>query len=367
MQFGGKVKKFVIWLIAAVLVGSPLQAMADQRSESDQPDLFSGFQIKPIYLLPADSQDTRADVNGEIASLLVEGNSFVEREISKSFVIDTRLDGSFDIQFLRTKALAKDLQSMQNTDLTDLLIRSKLIGKNTENRKIYIFFVPVESGIEEVCGYAPTPGIASVVLMGDGRDYELEGCDGPSRGFSHWAAGTWVHEVFHNLGVDHTKEPCDLMSIDDTCPEDQVKRIDPSRSLYVGATLYGPDILKLPVWKDSNSSNLAKAECQLFWGEKSKVFDIAICPLGKTVKLGAREFCWTGRPSFVLQTLVNGKWKKLKVGSPSRLPWGSDDWECDAKHMAPSATVRSSKAGAVSYRWVTNNRPEKSFVVYWLK
>lgn len=363
---GDSLKKILIWVVSLALSLAPVPAIAQERTESDQVDTSVGLQIKPIYLLPADVQDMQADLSGLISSILDEGNSFVEREIGKKFVIDRKEDGSYDIQFVRTKLTSTTLQSLEKTDTEELVVSSKLVNSKTKNRKFYVFFVPIETGEESVCGYANIPGISSVVLLGDGKKSQESECDGSSGGFSHWAAQTWVHEVFHNLGVDHTQEPCELMNIDDDCSDGQTVRIDPSRSLYVGADLYGPNILNLPVWEGSNSSQIAEPECQFIWQKKSKTFNLAICPIGLNVKIGPREFCWSGRVSFVLQQKVGTSWKSIGKGSRARFPWGTDDWECDKGWIGASTTIKKSKAGAVSYRWVTNGRAEKSFTVYWL-
>jgi hypothetical protein len=73
---------------------------------------------------------------------------------------------------------------------------------------------------------------------------------GPTKDeFSH-GVKTWVHETFHNFGVNHNTDPCDLMAGDDgkgnIC--NGPFNIDASRTKYVGASIFGVNILTLKVW-----------------------------------------------------------------------------------------------------------------------
>ena len=356
-------KLLPIFLSLLLVAGGAAPAHAASRSTFDEPDAVTGWQIKPVFLLPADMTDTQDDTNGNISRWLDEGNAMLKSQIGVEFEIDRKLDGAYDITFVRSKRLAKEF-GMRNQDLRYLLSDSKLLTNQLQNRKNYIFFVPTEWVDESFCGLGEMPGNTSIVLYGKSTCREVHS------GRSNYAATrTWVHEALHNLGVDHTKEPCDLMALSDTCAYGRPFAIDASRSLYVGASLYGPDILKLPVWKGANSANLLPATeaCNhIYETEDSDTFSKILCPVGAR-KLGTISNCWEYTSKPVLQEKVAGKWRNLAKGFGSAKPWGpSSDWECGPGDVAPSATVKVTTAKLATYRWVMFGKAEKPFTVTWV-
>lgn len=332
------------------------------RNLADQPDAVRGLQVKPIYLVPSDGVDEYLDVNGRITEFLDEGNAFVEREISKRFAIDRLADGSYDIGFVKSKLSLADIYSTFNAD--SLWLRNVLNGTPFatpgDNRKLYAIFV-AGPGTDEFCGFADMPGRHSINLT-QGE------CTGPSGGLANYESLIWVHEVFHNLGVDHVEESCDLMgSTEDydtePCYRDQPQTIDNQRRYYVNAKAAGVDILKSGVWEGENlRAKNAKGVCTEI--SSSATFSEFLCPTGK-VQLGPRDWCWDKVRSAQLQVLKDGKWVRVASGKGSKTPWGDKDvWVCDDRRYAaaPTATLTLT-AGTNWYRWLVNGSTELPFRV----
>lgn len=370
MKTRGKFLALQTFAVAMTMVFGFMQpAHAAVRTTVDLPDAEQGFQIKPVYLLPADVRDTSADIDGTIANLLTEGNKFLKREIDREFVIDTNSSGEYDIAFMRTKLTSEELNGLEFVDRSKLLADSKLVNSDTKNRKIYVFFSPLDSGDGEYCGFADIPGISNISLFGN---TDLNGsCHGPSNGLASYAIQTWIHEVFHNLGVDHTAEPCDLMySVEEDgvdCSRNQAVTIDSSRSLYFGSDLYGVDISKLAVWRGNNASSGVARVCNfLFPKEESERFDRALCPVGSTT-IGSVDWCWGDKKlTGTLQELVKGKWITVAKGKASRNSWSTDLLgACETMYdLTAKVTVTSAKA--TKYRWVVYGKAQRAFAVSWL-
>ena len=332
------------------------------RNLVDQPDSVRGLQVKPIYLVASDSVDEYLDVNGRITEFLDEGNAFVEREISKRFAIDRLADGSYDIGFVKSKLSLADIYSTFNADT--LWLRNVLNGtpfaEFGENRKIYAIFV-AGPGTDEFCGFGDMPGRHSV-NMTQGN------CTGPSRGLENFESRLWVHEVFHNLGVEHVEESCDLMGSSEDydaepCYRDQPQTIDTQRRYYVNAKAAGVDILKSGVWEGENlRAKNAKGVCTEI--SSSGTWSEFLCPTGK-IQLGPRDWCWDKVRSAQLQVLKDGKWVRVASGKGSKTPWGDKDvWVCSDRRYAaaPTATLTLS-AGTNWYRWLVNGSTELPFRV----
>jgi hypothetical protein len=338
---------------------------SEERSSVDRKDVLKGFQIKPVYLLPSDAPDSGDDVNGVIAALLDEGTAFLETELGRSFPIDRTATGTYDITTIRSSYSQAEFTD-NDLDLRRILHESKLLNLKSLNRKIYVFFVPVEilrgGG---ACGYASMPGRVSLVA------YQGSSCGGPARLKNSFASLAWVHEVFHNLGIDHTSEICDLMTNEPACPRNQVATIDQNLSLYAGASTYGPDILQQGVWNGMTKPNQKNQPygCEaIYSSEQDNRVDFFTCPIGKR-KIGAGYYCWENPKRARLQELRKGKWtpvKKISVKMRNQ-PWDTETgWgSCLKGDVAPSAAVTRKSAGAVTYRWVVDGEVDKKFTVVW--
>lgn len=355
--------RFYTAVIAALVLatGLTVPAYSQVRTLVDQPDTISGIQIKPVYVLPADMADSQADTNGQISRLLTEGNDFLQKNLGLKFEIDTTASGEFDIAFFQTKRSARSFSGKKQLDLDSLLFESRLASNSIINRKIYVFFSPVQEGLG-YCGHASMPGNSSLVLMG------LPGvessCSGPHLGFQDFASWTWVHEVFHSLGVNHVSDPCDMMyGGNESCTSGRVV-IDPTNSQYVNNDRAGVDVLRLPVWSGSNTSSSRLMTCKFLQKSENAPISKALCPLGRA-RIGANEFC-SGPGRAVLQQLNMGRWANRASGSFSRAPWGKPSiWECSRGDTAPTALIRENKLGVQTFRWVVNGYPERPFKVQW--
>ena len=177
---------------------------------------MTGFQVKPIYVVPSDGVDHSYDKNGYIASMLDEGNVFLNAQIGRTIPIDKNGTG-YDIQYLKSKYTTAYIQSEfldPSNGITEQLLAEINPLKNPGlNRKDFIFFIDVNGLNQGVnCGSGETPGVAAVVSIGKGVDATGQTCTGKSHGLNNFATHTWVHELFHNFGVNHTlNDPCDLM------------------------------------------------------------------------------------------------------------------------------------------------------------
>ena len=338
---------------------------SEGRSETDRKDALTGFQIKPVYLLPSDAPDMGDDTNGVIAGLIDVGTAFLESELGRSFPIDRTATGTYDITTIRSSYSQAEFTD-DELDFRRILHESKLLNRKSVNRKIYVFFVPVEilkGG--EACGYANIPGSVSLVA------YQGDSCGGPAHFLNSYASKVWVHEVFHNLGVDHTEEFFDLMTAYDRCTSDLKQTIDTNRSLYAGASVYGPDILNQGVWNGMTKPTQKNQPygCQaIYSSDQDKKADFFTCPIGKR-KIGSGYYCWDNPKRAQLQELRKGKWtqvKKISVKMRNQ-PWESESgWgSCYKGDEAPSAAVTRKSAGAVTYRWVVDGYPDKKFKVVW--
>jgi len=332
-------------------------AFANPRSIADQPDAVKGLQVKPIYLIPSDGVDQYLDLNGQITRFLDEGNVFMERGIGKRFAIDRLADGSYDIGFIKSDRSIADIHALQGDK--DKGISSLIEGTKFEapgpNRKIFAIFF-AGPGSDEFCGLGDLPGRYSIIAT-QGE------CSGPASGMNFFESQVWVHEVLHNLGVEHVAESCDLMGAEEDfgltpCYRDQLVTIDTQNRHYVNSRAAGADILKSGVWENENlRPKSAKGSCEPtnydYWSE-------VVCSTGK-VQLGPRMWCWTDVETAQLQVLRKGKWVNLAKGKGSKNPWGSKDlWNCEKGDESPTASI-TPKSTDTWYRWVTNGETELPF------
>jgi hypothetical protein len=119
--------------------------------------------------------------------------------------------------------------------------------------KLIMLFVESDFSIRGFCGMAHIgsshPGVTSI--SGD--------CDNKvTYEFDSYSSFAWVHETFHQLGVEHNLIPCDLMyggfseESPRYCGNGQAIVIDPNNELYINSDNSGVDINKLNVWKASD-------------------------------------------------------------------------------------------------------------------
>lgn len=337
-----------------------------QRSTEDQPDSVSGFQIKPIYVVPSDGEDRKYDINGYIADALTEGNNFLKSAIGNEFQVDL-VGADYDIQFFRSSYPRSYFESAANAG--DALMKEMKIAENFgENRKNYIFFIDVDSfKYDAACGYAGMPGLFAVVAVGLGKGSGTN-CVGKSLQLNNYASLTWIHEAFHNLGVDHTSnDACDMMRGSSSGYCNTSWTIDKDRTRYVGASAQGVNVMTLRVWKGYTSDQSLRGSCTLLYSRvtRSDGLNYAVCPTGTQV-LGALTYCWSSIRSVELQVWRNNSWVSLGQGSYYSEPWGKYiNWKCTSGYFAPWKEVTVNTPGLQKYRWMVNGTESEQFNIFW--
>jgi hypothetical protein len=335
------------------------------RVTADQPDKVTGFQIKAIYVVPADGMDHSYDTNGYIANILDEGNSYLKEQLGLQLQID-RTNLGYDIQFMKSKITTSEF--MHSPDLLEQLLNElKAMEDPGANRKNYTFFVDVpilkDGG---ACGYGREPGMFSIVAIG-------ASCSGPSQTFRNYASPSWVHENFHNFGVGHFNDTCDLMNNPQNCTSDQRPTIDKEKTRYVGASTLGvgdkilsQNILLLRVWDGYTSRTDLLADCILVPGTRSDGLKFAYCPTG-TQTIGALTYCWQSITSDSLEELIDGTWVSLGSGSNWNEPWGARfPFKCTASY-APWKQITVTTPGIHHYRWIVNGGVAEELNIIWVQ
>ena len=337
----------------AASIKATVKVTAVTRNMIDQKDSFSGFQIHPIYVVPADATDRQLDINGGIAALLDEGNAFLKREIGATLPIDSTTSG-YDIDFMKSKYSAQSIMDMKPSQLKYMMNELMPFNTPSANRKDYVFFIDVPALNSNYCGWADMPGLAAVVALGGPADTKHK-CSGTGGGLKDYASKTWVHEVFHNLGVAHTPTVCDLMYVGSTTCTGNF-RIDAARKLYVDATSsYGPDVLSERVWTEQTSSGALSSPCYVNLDDylRNDSVPFAYCPTG-TVLVGDHIACYDKLlTSATLQKLVDGAWVEVGPGVIVSKPWGDAvDFSCSGTYpVGPSASVTQTTPATIRFRW----------------
>ncbi len=347
------------------------------RVMADLPDTVSGFQIKPVYVVPSDATDNSYDTNGYIAGILDGGENYLKGQLGLKIPID-RTSTGYDIQFLKSKYSTQYLSTHESTiykgdsDGKVLLREIGAMENPGENRKDYIFFIEVPGFEGKYCGYAAMPGMTAVVSLQNIPG--IGACAGKSDPyFENFTSKTWVHELMHNFGVDHTlDDPCDLMAGGDTlgtCNSTNRYTMDKERTRYVGASTQGQDILKLRVWEGYTHDQGLKADCLINPVPRSDGTEYAYCPTGSR-PIGELHSCWNSVSSVSLEESIGGIWTSLGNGNYASSLWGGDlPKQACADAGYPYAVwkeVTVNSPGLRHYRWVVNGRVNESLDVIWV-
>lgn len=350
--------------------------ISTSRVSADLPDTVSGFQIKPIYVVPSDGVDNSYDTNGYIAGILDEGNTYLNGQIGLTLPIDKTTTG-YDIQYLHSQYSTEYLRthaqsnSEQTTDSYLLLSEIKAMENPGDNRKDYIFFIEVPGFDGTYCGMADTPGMKAVVALENVSDNGI--CRGKSAPFfENYTTKTWVHEFIHTLGVDHTKDdPCDLMAGGETPCTSPVKyTLDKERTRYVNvSSAQGPNILGLRIWQGHTDDQGLKANCVINPVARLDGVEYAYCPTG-TRAIGELKNCWSSVNSVTLEEMVGGVWVSLGDGNYFSKMWGGDLSQSCGNPNFPDAVwkeVTVDTPGIRHYRWIVNAQVSESLNIIWVK
>ncbi|MEO5974829.1 MAG: hypothetical protein ABIQ38_06490 [Ilumatobacteraceae bacterium] len=340
------------------------------RATRDQDDVVTGFQVKAIYVVPADGVDHSYDTNGYIAGILDEGSKFLQGQLGMQIPIDRNVIG-YDIQYLKSNFTTADFEGSGGV-AAGLLAESMALENPGSNRKNYIFFVDVKIFKHgTACGLADSPGITAVVAIWKRVGAIAGRCVGEHRQFDNSVSSTWVHELFHNFGVGHTPDsPCDLMAGAETpkiCPTNARITIDKEHTRYAGSSLQGQDIFRLRVWEGSTDKLDLEANCSLNPVPRVDGFNYAYCPTG-TQTVGRFKYCGDQSDSVTLEGLVDGHWKSLGSWGPKMYSDGATiDWKCHLGYAGLSKELTVATPGTSLYRWMVNGTESEQFKVIWVR
>ena len=341
-------------------------AVTSNRVTTDQPDAFTGYQIKPIYVVPSDGIDHQYDINGYLTKIMDEGNNFLQSQIGVKFQID-KIASGYDFQYFKSRLNMSYMLSASNLQ-DDLYTEMGLAENPSLNRKNYIFFVDVDSLKNgSACGYASRPGFLAVVALGGGGNTSYGSCTSKSGQINNFTSLTWTHESFHNLGVEHTSDDsCDFMRGTGNCNSKWT--IDNTHTRYVGSEVQGVNVLSLRVWEGHTSDQNLRASCILNHSGivRRDGMRYALCPTGTQV-IGALNYCWSSINSTELQVMQNGNWVSLGNGNFYNAPWGKYiNWSCsNSSYSAPWMQITVTIPGIQKYRWLVNGRESEQFMIYW--
>ena len=349
------------------------------RVIADLPDTISGFQIKPVYVVPSDATDNSYDLNGYLAGILDEGNRYLKSQIGYTVPIDSTASG-YDIQYLKSQYSTEYLRTHEATrdpamsDAGVLLTEIKAMENPGENRKNYIFFIEVPGFEGQYCGLAATPGMIAVVALENVSDTKT--CRGASAAlFENYTSKTWIHEIIHNFGVEHTpNNACDLMYGGGTagaCMSPDGITIDKNRTLYVGtSSSQGPNILGLRVWSGHTADAGLGADCYLNPVPRLDGISYAYCPTG-TRQIGEIDRCWQTVDSVSFEELTGGIWVLQGSGNYSSTTWGgglSNYGSCGANFPYSAWNeVTVVNPGIHRYRWVVNGQVGRQLNIIWVR
>jgi hypothetical protein len=340
------------------------------RVTSDQDDVVTGFQVKAIYVVPADGVDHSYDTNGYIAGILDEGTKYLHDQLGLQIPIDRNVIG-YDIEYLKSTFTTAHFGTSGGI-AKRLMAESMALENPGSNRKNYIFFVDVNIFSHgTACGLADSPGISAVVAIWKRVGAFAGRCVRESRQFGNSASSIWVHELFHDFGVGHTPNaPCDLMAGAETpgiCPTNARITIDKEPTRYVGSSNQGQDILRLRVWEGLTDKLDLEASCSLNPVPRADGFNYAYCPTG-TQTVGRFKYCGYQTDSVILEGFIDGKWKDL--GS-----WGPKMYSSDATYVekcslgspGSSKELTVETPGTSLYRWMVNGTESEQFKVIWVR
>ena len=220
------------------------------RSSIDRLDDLSGYQIRLIYVVPADVKDRNLDTDGTIAKWLEEVRKVSKVQTGLTPRFDT-YQNRFDVGYLKSKYTIAQLVGTTTTRNADDLLRNELPTSEQESFKGVGFIIDGRIAFRDYCGYASRPGKYFTAWLGEGCWENSDGYN--NRPYITWIATTILHEWLHNLGVKHTCVTNELMYGEgcEAIDPGDMNSIDENRAYYLGADKSGVDISLLPVWEEN--------------------------------------------------------------------------------------------------------------------
>lgn len=244
-------------LLLSILPFSPTataNSSAPIRSLVDRPDDLTGYQVRLIYVVPADVKDRNLDTNGTISKWIEEVRKVSRVQTGLTSRFDT-YQSKFDIGFLKSKYTIAQLAKSSTLDAIDLLGKELSISEQDSLKGIG-FIIDGRLINSEYCGYANLPGKYFTAWLGESCWEDSDWYN--NRTYMTWMAQTILHEWLHNLGVKHTCVKDDLMwgGGCEEVEQGNTNSIDEKRVNYLSASKSGVDISKLPVWEETIKTGL---------------------------------------------------------------------------------------------------------------
>ncbi len=230
------------------------------RSLVDRPDDLIGYQIRLIYVVPADVKDRNLDTNGTISKWIEEVRkvSRVQTGLTPRF---DAFQNKFDVGFLKSKYTIAQLAGTANVDAIDLLGEELSVSEQNSLKGIG-FIIDGRVVNSNYCGYANIPGKYFTAWLGESCWEDSDWYN--NRTYMTWIAQIILHEWLHNLGVKHTCVKDDLMwgAGCEAVDQGNANSIDEKRINYLRANTSGVDISQLPVWEETIKTGLINLKFQ---------------------------------------------------------------------------------------------------------
>ena len=252
-------KRVVLSLLVALgLITSITPAIAVDnssvaiRSLTDRPDDLTGYQVRLIYVLPADAKDRNLDTNGTIGKWIEEVRNISRVQTGLTPRFDT-YQSKFDIGFLKSKFTISELVGKSGSTEADDLLRGELTTIEQQSLKGVGFIIDGRIVNSDYCGYANRPGKYFTAWLGENCWEDSDWYN--NRPYITFIASSILHEWLHTLGVKHTCVTDDLMwGVGcEAVTEGDGNSIDAQRVNYLRADKSGLDISILPVWLETDS------------------------------------------------------------------------------------------------------------------
>ena len=245
-------------LLLSILPFSPTataNSSAPIRSLVDRPDDLNGYQVRLIYVVPADVKDRNLDTNGTIAKWIEEVKKISKVQTGLTPRFDTH-QNKFDVGYLKSKYTISQLIGTSDTRDADDLLRKELPIAEQNSLKGIGFVIDGRLVSSDYCGYASMPGKYFTNWLSEGCWEDSDWYN--NRPYITWIARSILHEWLHNLGVEHTCVKDDLMwgSGCEATEQGDNNSIDAKRENYLRANKSGVDISQLPVWEETFKTGL---------------------------------------------------------------------------------------------------------------
>lgn len=191
----------------AVGIDSAVDPACAARALADRPDEQSGYQIHPLYVVPADGEDRALDQSAALTGSMASFRRwFTQQTGGASLRIDT-CKGRPDFSFLRLSATEAQVRAL-GVRARDEIERSVRAAGFISETKIYLAFYEGKT-LDASCAAAPWPptrtsNVAAVYLRGEFSNANIPPCaqnpmatEAAAPGYFEFAT---LHELVHAMG-----------------------------------------------------------------------------------------------------------------------------------------------------------------------